>query len=139
VVNQIASEILELGKLMAKFQMIELILKCFRTRKNFELSANKGVNQASHSTLELERYTLGKFLDDNEKCTLIESRDIIERLGLVKPYRDYIAHKAFAVLMNFPHKEDFLGFEANTHLDYNMLNEELEDLMKTLTSEYRQV
>jgi hypothetical protein len=41
--------------------------------------------------------------------------------------------------MNFPHKEDFLGFETNTHLDYNVLNEELEDLIKTLTSEYRQV
>lgn len=124
---------------MAKFQMIELILKCFKTRDNFEQSVMNGVSEPKHSTLQLERYTLGNFLKDNEQITLIRNNEIIERLRLLKPYRDYIAHKAFAVLMDFPHKEDFLGFEANTHLDYNLLNEELEDLIKTLTSEYRQV
>jgi hypothetical protein len=139
VVNQIASELLELGKLMAKFQMIELILKCFKTRKNFAQSIKNGIDEPKHSPLELERYTLGNFLKDNEQIALIENSEIIQRLKLLNPYRNYMAHKAFAVLMDFPHKEDFLGFEANTHLDYNVLNEELEDLMKTLISEYRQV
>ncbi len=124
---------------MAKFQMIELILKCFKTKENFAQSIENGINEPRHSPLELERYTLGNFLKDNEQISLIENSDIIERLRLLKPYRDYIAHKAFVVLMNFPNKEDFLGFETNTHLDYNILNEELEDLIEILTSEYRQV
>lgn len=136
--QELASEMLELAKLMAKFQMIEFILKAFKTRNNFKESDKNGLKDAKHSPLELEKYTLGRFLNDNDKLKLIEKNQIIDRLKILKSYRDYIAHKAFLVLCNIPNKEIFLGFETNP-LDYPILNEELDDLILTLTSGYKQL
>jgi len=65
--KELAPEMLELAKLMAKFQMIEFILKAFKTRNNFLESDKNGLKDAKHSPLELEKYTLGRFLNDKRE------------------------------------------------------------------------
>ena len=122
---------------MAKFQMIELILKTFKTRNNFEVSKNKGVIDPLHSLLELEKYTLGNFLKDNHAVKIITNNEIINILDCLRGYRNFVAHKAFLMLSDIDDKEYFLGYETSP-IDYLVLNKELDDVIARLIAEYQQ-
>ena len=132
----LAVEFVELGTLMAKFQCIEIILKLFKTINNFKVSKQKGADSPEHSTLELENFTLGKFLKENEKLNLIVDESILERLGALKDSRNYVAHKGFLVISDLPYKRDFFGYETNP-INYPKLNNELDEVIKLLLVQYQ--
>ena len=133
----LAKAFVELGRILAKFQMIELTLKIFITKDNIAASASKGLHLKPHSTLDLDSYSLGKSLKRVKKLKLIKSEKLLGQLTSLKKHRDFVAHKGFLMVSNLPDsdKKYFLGHEANP-LNYQKLNHELEEVIAMLKEEH---
>ena len=132
--QHLESEFVELGKLLSKFQLIELCLKMLITKAKFKNSALRDQHDEIHSTLDLDYMSLGDSLNEVKKFKLIKNKLLIERLAALKNHRNFIAHKGFLMVSNIPSKKLFLGHETNP-LDYQWLNIELDEVIGILMTE----
>ena len=135
--QDLVKEFFELGRILAKFQAIDLTLKIFIARNKYETDTSKDILLKNYSTLELDRYSLGMSLDGIKKFNLINNEELLIQLTSLKNHRNFVAHKGFLMVSNLPDsdKEFFLGSETNT-LDYQELNDKLDELIELLTKEY---
>lgn len=135
MVENLTYHLVEIAKLIGKFQVLELGLKVIVVKHEIAEDKNNNKLKTSYSIDHVDELSYGILLKRYARAC--ENSEFSDRLLLLKDTRNFLAHKSIAAISGLSEEMKVFVRVGGQPLDYPTINKELNECIEILTNNHK--